>query len=131
MNIFKIDLLAIAMVLLAVIVLCDISHAAEFDYTKKWCVENGGDYGSKKGVYMKDGTYADCITATHAVEFDWCEKWMECAAQAENYAVLTNKKALCVLICSPSSKDTYLARYRRSQLKTCISRRTEVTTIEK
>lgn len=63
-------------------------------YQNFWCEEKGGH----KEVTLKDGTRADCVTATHAVEVNHARQWADGIGQALHYALQTGKTAGIVLI---------------------------------
>ncbi|MGU9951406.1 MAG: hypothetical protein ACNYPH_03715 [Gammaproteobacteria bacterium WSBS_2016_MAG_OTU1] len=77
-------------------------HAAEekfeneADYSKSWCMRNGGD----SHAILPDRTRPDCLLDTEAIEFDfgYKSKPYECTGQALHYAAVTGKSPLCILI---------------------------------
>lgn len=97
--------------MLAMLFLSTTAHAfPEKHYQDAWCAEHGG----QTEVVLKDGTRADCVTATHAIEFDFGKKVAEAIGQSLWYSIQTGKRAGIVLILKKQSDRKYLARLNKT-----------------
>ncbi len=99
-------------ILVYLLLYVSVANAAirERVYQDKWCKAKGG----QSEVVMPDRSRADCILPDYAIEFDFCRKWAESIGQSLNYATMTGKRPMVVLICNPATQSRYINRFNNA-----------------